>query len=595
MAGPPKSAAAFQQAVTVYRQGRLDEAATLCRKTLKADPHHVPALHLLGVINVRKRDPAGAIEAFDRLLKLQPDSPDVLNNRAMALYDVGRKDEALASLDRALALRPDYREALNNRAGLLDALRRFAEAADTYARLWALSTERPNVLGSLLQSRMNACDWTDYDKISAEIEARVARGEQADEPVSFTWHSLSPSLQLRCTEIYAARKYPLRPLAVGRRTKRDRIRLAYLSSDFREHPISYMFVHLFERHDRALFEVLGLSFGPDDQSDMRSRLEKAFDRFIDVRKLTDLEIAQLIQREEVDILVDLVGYTGGNRAPILTFRPAPIQANFQGFGLGAPWMDYVFSDAETTPDRLREPTYREKVVRLPDTWVATDPTQSIAEATPRRADEGLPDEGFVFCSFSSPYKINPPVFDVWMKLLAAVPGSVLWLRYENDDACANLRKSAERRGVAPERLVFARRIGLAEHLARHRLADLFIDTHPYGAHTTASHALWAGLPVLTQRGEPFVSRVSASILLAAGLPELVTESLADYEARALELAREPARLEALRQKLARHRTTAPLFDSERYRRHVDRAYLQMIERHRRGEPPASFDVPPVED
>jgi protein O-GlcNAc transferase len=594
MAGQPKSAAAFQQAVTVYRQGRLDEAATLCRKTLKADPHHVPALHLLGVINLRKRDPAGAVEAFDRLLKLQPHSPDVLNNRAMALYDIGRKDEALASLDSALALRPDYREALNNRAGLLDALRRFGEAADTYARLWALSTDQPKVLGNLLQSRMNACDWTDYEKTSAEIDDRIARGELADEPVSFTWHSLSPSLQLQCAENYAARKYPLRPLPAARRTDHHRIRLAYLSSDFREHPISYMFVHLFERHDRALFEVLGLSFGPDDQSDMRARLERAFDRFIDVGKLTDLEIAQLIQREEVDILVDLVGYTGGNRAPILAFRPAPIQANFQGFGLGAPWMDYVFSDAETTPDRLREQTYREKVVRLPDTWVSTDTAQPIAEATPRRADEGLPEHGFVFCSFSSPYKINPPVFDVWMRLLAAVPGSVLWLRYENEDACANLRTSAERQGVASDRLVFARRIGLAEHLARHRLADLFIDTHPYGAHTTASHALWAGLPVLTQRGETFVSRVSASILLAAGLPELVTESLADYEARALELAREPGRLEALRQKLARQRTTAPLFDSERYRRHVDQAYLQMIERHRRGEPPASFDVALVE-
>jgi protein O-GlcNAc transferase len=593
MAGQPKSAAAFQQAVTVYRQGRLDEAEALCRKTLKADANHIPALHLLGVLNLRKRNPAGAVEAFERLLKLQPNSPDVLNNRAMALYDVGRRDEALASLDAALALRPDYREALNNRAGLLDAVRRFGEAADTFARLWALSPDQPNVLGNLLKSRMNACDWTDYEKISAEIVARVARGELADEPVSFTWHSLSPSLQLRCTETYAARKYPLRPLPTAPRAKHDRIRLAYLSSDFREHPISYMFVHLFEQHDRALFEVLGFSFGPAEQSSMRTRLEKAFDRFIDVRDLTDLEIAQLIRREEVDILVDLVGYTGGNRAQILTFRPAPIQANFQGFGLGAPWMDYVFSDAETTPDRLLEETYREKVVRLPDTWVATDTTQPIAETTPSRSDEGLPEHGFVFCSFSSPYKINPPMFDVWMRLLAAVPGSVLWLRYENEDACANLRKSAELQGVTPDRLVFARRIGLAEHLARHRLADLFIDTHPYGAHTTASHALWAGLPVLTQRGETMVSRVSGSILHAVGLPELVTESLADYEARALEIARDPGQLDALRQKLARQRTTAPLFDSERYRRHVDQAYLQMIERHRRGEPPVSFDVPPM--
>ena len=584
---------AFQQAVAVYRQGRLDEAEAHCRRTLKADPWNVPALHLLGVIHLRKHDPAAAVEAFGRLLKVQPNSPDVLNNQAMALYDIGRSDEALASLDKALALRPTYREALNNRAGMLEALRRYGRAAEAFARLWALAPDPPQVLGSLLQARLNACDWTDYETLSAEIAGRTARGECPNDPVTFTWHSVDPALQLRCTEDYVARKYPPRPLPPSPRGPHERIRLAYLSSDFREHPISYMFVHLFERHDRARFEVFALSYGPDDESGMRRRIEKAFDRFIDVRKLNDLEIAQLIRREEIDILVDLVGPTGGNRAQILAYRPAPLQANFQGFGLGASLIDYVFSDAETTPDRLREATYREKIVRLPDTWVSTDTAQPIAETMPARADEGLPETGFVFCSFSSAYKLNPPVFDVWMRLLAAVPGSVLWLRYEHDEACANLRKSAERRGVAPDRLVFARRIGLAEHLARLSLADLFIDTYPYGAHTTASHALWAGLPLLTQRGDTFVSRVSASILLAAGLPELVTESLDAYEARALELAKDRGQLDALRQKLVRQRPSMKLFDSERYRRHVEQAYLQMMERLQRGEAPASFDVVPI--
>jgi len=594
MAGPSsKSAAAFQQAVAIYRQGRLAEAEALCRRTLKADPNHAPALHMLAILQLRTARPAGAVEAFGRLLKLHPNSPDVLNNRAMALFDIGRQDEALASLDRALALRPDYREALYNRAGLLDALRRFSEAADTYARLWALSHDRPDVLGSLLQSRMNACDWTDFDTLSAEISARVARGEPADKPVSLTWHSLSPSLQRRCTEAFAARKYPMRPLPATPRTPHDRIRLAYLSSDFRDHAIAYMFVHLIENHDRARFEVTAISYGADDGSEMRRRLEKAFDRFIDVRERTDLEIAQLIRKEEIDVLVDLVGYTGGNRAQILTFRPAPIHVNFQGFGLGGPLIDYTFSDAETTPDRLREETYYEKVARLPDTWVSTDAAQPIAEATPSRADEGLPEQGFVFCSFNGPYKISPPMFDVWMHLLDAVPGSVLWLRYENDDAVGNLRKSAALKGVAPDRLVFARRIGLPEHLARHRLADLFLDTFPYGAHTTASHALWAGLPVLTRRGDTFVSRVSGSILCAVGLPELVVESLDAYEALALELARDPDRLAGLRRTLAANRHTTALFDGDLHCRHVELAYLQMIERHRRGEPPASFDVTPI--
>lgn len=592
MAGPPKSALIFQRAVAIYRQGQLGDAEALCRKTLKADAKHVPALHMLGIIQVRTGKPAGAVESFGRLLKLQPNSPDVLNNRAMALHDIGRDDEALADLDRALALRPNYPEALNNRAGLLFAMRCFSEAARSYARLLQVAPE-PKLLGCLMRARMNACDWTDFDKLSAEIVERVTRGEPADEPVSLTWHSLSPSAQLRCTEDYVARRYHGPPLPVPTPAPRARIKVAYLSSDFREHPISYLLVRLFEQHDRSRFEVIGVSFGPNDGSEMRARVERAFDRFIDVREQSALEIAQLIRREEVDILVDLVGLTAGNRAQILAYRPAPLQVNFQGFPMGAKLIDYTFSDVETAPDRLREIFYREKVVRLPDTWVATDTAQQISPAIPARSDEGLPAQGFVFCCFSTHYKMTPAVLDVWMRLLTAVEGSVLWLRHDNFSSRDNLRKAAEQRGIAADRLIFAPRTGLAEHLARHRLADLFIDTFPYGAHTTATHALWAGLPLLTARGETFVSRVSASNVVAAGLPELVVDSLADYEALALALARDPTRLAALREELARRRPTAPLFDNERHRRHVEQAYVEMVARHRRGEPPVNFDVAPI--
>ena len=376
--------------------------------------------------------------------------------------------------------------------------------------------------------------------------------------------------------------------AVPRRSH-DRIRLAYFSSDFREHPISYMFVNLFERHDRSRFEVSAFSFGPDDGGTMRGRLQRAFDRFVDVRDRRASEVAQLIRDQEIDILVDLVGFTAGNRAGVLAWRPAPVQVNFQGFGLGAPFIDYVFSDAETTPDRLL-PFYREKVVRLPETWVSTDADQTIAEATPSRVEEGLPEQGFVFCSFNTAYKITPAMFDVWMHLLRSVEGSVLWLRQDNDFATANLRREAEARGVAPGRLVFARRVDLDVHLARHRLADLFIDTFPYGAHTTASHALWAGLPVLTMRGDSFVSRVSASIVLAMGFPELVTESPEAYAAAALRLAQNPDELSDLRMRIGRARNTAALFDADRHRRHVEAAYATMYQRWQDGLPAANFDV-----
>jgi len=591
MVVPTKSAAAFQQAVAIYRQGRLEEAEALCRKTLKVDPRHVGALHLLGVIGLRRRNPAGALQAFDRLLKMQPDNPELLNNRAMALYDVGRHDEALKSFDRALALRPSYPEALNNRAGMLYAMRRAADAAETYARLLAIAPDQ-QTLSALQRARITVCDWTDYDKTCAEIVAQVERDVPQVDAMSLTWFSFSAALQRRAVEVYA-RRYTARPLPSVVRGPADRIRIGYFSRDFHEHPMAYMHVGLFEGLDRSKFEVIALSYGQGDKSAMRARLVKAFDRFIDIGRLNDLEAAQLIRREQVDILVDLSGLTAGNRVSILSHRPAPIQVNGQGFGMGVPFMDYVMSDVVTAPDHLREVMYREKVVRLPDTWITTDTDQAIADETPSRAAEGLPETGFVFCCFGTHYRITPAVFDVWMRLLAEVPGSVLWLRHDTDTSRANLIKEAHARGIAADRLVLARRVELDVHLARHRLAGLFLDTFPCGVQTTASHALWAGLPLITTLGETFVSRTTASILHAAGLPELVASSLAGYEALALSLARDPGRLDALRRKLAANRTTAPLFDGARYRRHVEQAYLRMVERQRSGQPPASFDVPAV--
>ena len=584
---------AFHLAVTQYRLGRLDLAETACRDVLKAQPKHPGALHLLGVISLRRLKPAAAVEWFDRLLKLKPDMPDVLNNRGMALQDLGRPKEALASFDGALKLKPDYAEALTNRGALLAAARRFDDAARTYARLLAVAPDRSYARGALLAARLGMCDWTDFESLSADVAARVERGEFADDPTAFTWHSVSPALQLRAAEIYAARQWPSPPLPASTiiRPERERIRLAYFSGDFREHAVAFNFVNLFERHDRARFEVWGISYGPDDGSPMRARLERAFDRFIDTRAMDDQSMAQMMRREGIDIVVDLTGFTGGNRTAVLAHRPAPIQVNHQLFGTGAPFMDYVVSDATIVPDHLAG-FYRERLVRLPDCCMVTDDAQPIAEAPPSRAAEGLPERGFVFACFNNVNKILPPLFAIWMRLLRAVEGSVLWLRQDNALALANLRRAAEQAGIAGERLVFARRVPLPEHLARHRLADLFVDTFPYNAHTTAVHALWAGLPVLSERGETAPSRVATSVLKAVGLPELSVASSEQYEALALDLAAHPERLAALKDKLAHARTTAPLFDSDRYRRHLESAYGTMYRRWRNGQAPASFDVAP---
>ena len=590
-----RSGDVLQRALQSYRQGAWKDAETYCRSALEIAPNHPGLLQMLGVVLMRQARPAEAIAVFDRLLSMQPGMADVWNNRGYALQDLGKPAEALASYDRALSLKPRYGEALNNRAQLLLSHRRVGEAADTYARLLEADPAAAYVQGSLLAARLSNGDWTDFEALHEAVEQRLLRGEPGDNPVSLGWHSASPLLHLRCAEIYAQREIPFSAdkAPAARVAPQGRIRLGYLSGDFHDHPMAYMFAPLFEGHDRARFETFAFSYGPDDGGPMRSRLRAAFDHFIDLRGRSDRDAAEEIRRQGIDLLVDLAGYTAGNRAAILAHRPAPLQIGFHGFGMGVPFMDYLVSDRQTVPEAL-QPAFRESIVRLPGCWIATDTSEAIPEATPSRASQGLPDSGFVFCSFNTIHKITPAVFDTWARLLGQVQGSVLWLKNDGDVAAGNLRREAAKRGIDGARLIFAGRVPLGEHLARHRLADLFLDTFPYGAQTTASHALWAGLPVLTMRGGTAVSRVSASILHTAGLPDLVVESLDDYFRLALELAQQPQRLSDLRRRVQAAKES-PLFDAARYRRNAERAYELMLERQRRGEPPASFDVPDDEE
>ena len=589
-----RSGDVVQLALQSYRQGAWKDAERHCRSALTMAPKHPGLLQMMGVVLMRQARPAEAIAFFDRLLAISPGMADVWNNRGYALQDLGKPGEALASYDRALSLKPRYGEALNNRAQLLLSHRRVGEAAETYARLLEVDPTAAYVQGSLLAARMNSGDWTDFEALHEAIEQRLLRGEPGDNPVSLGWHSALPLLHLRCAEIYARREIPI---AVGgaptaRTSPQGRIRLGYLSGDFHDHPMAYMFAPLFESHDRGRFETFAFSYGPDDHGPMRSRLRAAFDHFCDLRGKSDRDAAEEIRRQGIDLLVDLAGYSAGNRAAILAHRPAPLQIGFHGFGMGVSFMDYLVSDRQTVPEEL-QPAFRERIVRLPGCWIATDTSEAVPEATPSRASQGLPESGFVFCSFNTVYKITPTVFDAWARLLGEVEGSVLWLKNDGDAAIANLRREAEKRGIDGTRLIFASRVPLGEHLARHRLADLFLDTFPYGAQTTASHALWAGLPVLTMRGATALSRVSASILETAGLSDLVVDSLDDYYRLALELARQPERLSLLRQRVQAARTS-PLFDAALYRRRVEKAYELVLARQRRGEPPASFDVPDVD-
>ena len=413
--------------------------------------------------------------------------------------------------------------------------------------------------GNRLYAKQIICDWDGLDADAARLVSAVRSGRPATDPFYLLATPSSPADQLQCAALYVGNRPSFPPLWRGEVYSHDRIRIAYLSADFHEHATAYLMAGLFEHHDRSQFEITAVSFGPDDNSQVRRRISQACDHFLDVRNSGDAEIAELIRRREIDIAVDLKGFTANSRPDILSRRPAPIQANYLGYPgtMGAPYIDYILADATIIPED-QFVFYSEKVIWLPDSYQVNDDKRLISEHTPGRLACGLPEQAFVYCCFNNPFKLNPGMFDIWMRLLKAAEGSVLWLfegsSSSSADICReNLCREAATRGVARDRLVFAAKTNLPDHLARHRLADLFLDTLPYNAHTTASDALWAGLPVVTCLGSTFAGRVSASLLNAAGLPELVAHSLEDYEALARDLARDPAWLAAMRAKLARNR------------------------------------------
>ncbi len=534
----------------------------------------------------------GAAPAHDRAVAQAPRDAEVLNHRGTVLQAQRRYDDALKCFDDALARAPDHPGILANRGNVLLDLRQHEDAARCFARLVAVAPDFPWALGSLYQTQMLCCDWTSIDALAERIQAAVRAGRVAVAPLVHLALSDSPADQLRSARIEAAvhAKPPLPVPAGGLRYGHRRIRLAYLSADMRQHPVAQLAAHLFETHDRTRFEVTAISFGANTGDPLRRRLEGAFDHFVDVRTRGDADVAALIRAREIDIAVDLMGYTNSGRPGILARRPAPVQVGYLGYPgtLGSTWIDYLFADSHVIPPG-EDAHYAERVVRLPDTYFVHDPAQRIGEA-PSRAEAGLPERAFVFCCFNNNYKIMPATFDAWMRLVAGVDDAVLWLLAPNDVAQRNLRREAARRGVDPARLVFAARVPPDVHLARHRLADLFLDTHHYNAHTTAMDALWAGLPVLTFPGTTIAGRVAGGLLHAAGLPELVARDRADYEARALALARSPAALKELRAKLATHRATFPLFDATRYRTAIEAAYEVMWTRNETRLPVAAFDV-----
>jgi protein O-GlcNAc transferase len=518
-----------------------------------------------------------ALVSYERAVALAPTHVNALTNCAIALFDLRRLDQALTASEAALVVQADFAEALYIRANILRDLGRLREAQENFERVLQVAPHHALALNGLAQTSAALCDWARTASLASRLTSDVRAGRAVIQPFVLMGYSEDAALLRRCAENYVHRTAPAQPpLSDGKPYGRDRIRLAYLSADFHQHPTAQLTVELFERHDRDRFEVTALAFGPDDGSPMRRRLAKAFDTFEDVRRLSDLDIARLVRAREIDIAVDLNGHTHEARPGIFSHRPAPVQVNYLVYPgtTGASYMDVILADRIVLPFD-QQPSFSEKIIHLPDCYQANDATRMMPPA-PSRAEAGLPESGFVFCCFNNSWKIAAPVFDIWMRLLQQVPDSVLWLL--DSPATDNLRAQARARGVDMARLIFAPKLPPGQHLARHQLADLFLDTLPYNAHTTCSDALWAGLPVVTCYGAAFHGRVAASLLKTIDLPELITTRPQDYEALALDLARNPVLLQATRDKLRRNRLTTPLYDSERFRKNIEAAYEAMIDR-----------------
>lgn len=617
----------LRQAVELQGLGKLDEAELLFLEILGADNNDVPSLYSLGALEQTRNNPDKALSYFERGVRIRPDYAPLWYSRGVILQSQKQHDEAIESYDKALSLNPEYIEAMINRGAVLVEVKRHKEALvnyeellkvdphnckalcnrgiiltdfklydlaiQTYERLLQVSPDFDYALGLLCFAKLHACNWEQLDTYYPQLLAGIRAGKRVCKSQALLAISNEPHDHLLCSQIFARHYYPRQePMWKGERYEHGKIRIAYVSPDFREHPVGHLTAGIFERHDKERFETIAISLGIDDNSRLRERMVAAFDRFIDVRQMSSRSVAEMLRSMEVDIAVDLAGYTADSRTDIFAYRPVPVQVNYLGYSstMGVDYMDYIIADRFVIPENLRD-CYSEKVVYMPDSYLPTDSSVHIAAQTPPREQFGLPAEGIVFCSFNHDYKINPPVFDVWMRLLRQVPGSVLWLMKLNESAERNLRKEAGRRGVDGDRVIFATRVpSIEDHLARYRLADLFLDTSPYNAHTTTSDVLRAGLPVLTCVGKAFAGRVAGGLLHAVGLPELVTNSLEEYEKLALRLAQAPDELAGIRKKLRENLSTSPLYDTGTYCRNLEAAYTAMWELCRHGEVPRHFSV-----
>ena len=561
--------------------GKLDEAVESLQRALQIAPDYAEAHSNLGNALRDRGQFSEAIASYERAIEIDPTLATAYNNLGTALLDRRRLADAVANFERALQIKPTFVSAYHNLGNALVDQGRLDEAVDCFDKVLKLKPDHSFALSQKLHQQAHMCDWTSFGELEEITQSLGMEGNPAT-PFTMLAREDNPSRQLQRARAYAKKlgKGIQRVCPAPSRQPHEKIRIGYFSGHFHDHATLYLMSGLLREHDRQRFETYAFSYGATHFGEMRERAMADADHFIDVSDMPDQAVVDLARKHEIDIGIDLMGYTQHTRSRLFAHGLAPVQINYLVYPgtMGADFIDYIIADPIAIPESERH-AFAEKVIYLPDSYQPNDNKRVIAETQTTRADFGLPDGGVVFCCFNNNYKISPREFDIWMRLLCKVEGSVLWLLRGNRWSEVNLRNEAVKRGIDPDQLVFADRLPHGEHLARHKHADLFVDTFNYNAHTTASDAVWAGLPVITKVGRQFSARVGASLLAAVGLSELVTKTEEDYEALILELAMRPDRLAALKVKLAENRLTHPLFDTARYTGSFERALEQVFEDH----------------
>jgi predicted O-linked N-acetylglucosamine transferase (SPINDLY family) len=627
---PDYADAYSNRGISLQKLGKLDAAVDSYKSAIELCPDFAEAYSNLGNAMIELKQFEDAIASYEKAIELKPDYYEGYSNRGNALHKLKQFESAVASYDKAIELKPDYADAFSNRGIALQKLKQFEAAVNSYEKAIELKPDFADAyanLGNALQefkqldaavanyekaielnsnneylygvrqhAKMYICDWQNFERTSQDVILKIQKQQKASNPFSVLAFVGSLPDQLMAAETWITDKYPYNHLLgpIKKSLGQSKIRIGYYSADFHLHPVSILTVGMFEHHDKSNFELIAFSFGPDSHDEIRGRIDRAFNKFIDVRGMSDKDVALLSRSLGVDIAVDLGGHTQDSRTGIFSYRAAPIQLSYIGYlgTMGASYYDYLIADQTLIPKKYQT-FYSEKIAYLP-CYQVNDNKQEIASDDLSRRELNLPESGFVFCSFNSNYKITPSIFDGWMRILKAVPDSVLLIYTDLQSANKNLKREAEKREVNSERLIFCERLVRSQYMSRCRLADLFLDTSPYNAGATASDALWAGLPILTCMGESFSSRYAASLLYSIGVPELVTETQAEYEALAIELATNDFKLRSIKDKLERNRLTAPLYDTQRFTKNIEAAYKEMYKRYRDDLPPDHIYVTEVD-